>query len=382
MWKWILTAVCAVAVAIAGVGFVYGQRLELLAALIMAHPPDEPFDASKAPPAPDYSQRSAWASLPDMKSPSDAVPPGEQAADPATAPVDVFFIYPTSYFSNEHWNAAIDDAETNARTDSGSLRAQASAFNGCCRIYAPRYRQMTFGGFIKWSDNSSRAMALAYMDVKTAFQYYLAHYNHGRPFIIASHSQGSRHATALIPLMIDGTPLMKQFVGAYVVGTWLPQSWFDKMHDVKPCERANDIRCVVTWSTLLEGSDGQQARRDFARRGGHPDLFADQPFVCINPLSWSRGKELAPASRDLGGWIPGREEKTLPVVPNLVSARCDNGGLFVSKPDGVAFNIAVLPGGNYHNYDYQLAWLNIRKNAVERAHAFLNAESASGASAH
>jgi DUF3089 family protein len=363
--------IALVAVVLIGSGIVFGQRIALLAALIMMHPPETAFDKTPPPPAPDYSQKSAWASLPDMASPSDAVPQGVTAADPAKAPVDVFFIYPTSYFSNDQWNAAIDDATTNKRTDEGSLRAQASAFNGCCRIYAPRYRQMTFGGFMKWSDNSTEAMALAYSDVRRAFEYYLAHYNHGRPFIIASHSQGSRHATTLIPEMIDGTAIRKQFVGAYVIGTWLPQSWFDKMHTVKPCERADDTGCVVTWSTLLEGSDGAKMRADFATRGGHPASFADQPFVCINPLSWTRGAALAPAELDLGGWAPGRAAPFNPVVPHLVSARCDNGGLFVSRPDGFVFNVLVMPGGNYHNYDYQLAWMNIRTNAETRVQAFL-----------
>ncbi len=363
--------IALVVVVLIGTGFVYGQRLLLLAALVMAHPPDKAFDKTPPPPAPDYSQRSAWASLPDMKSPSDAVPQGVPAGDPAKAPVDVFFIYPTSFFSTDQWNAAIDDATTNKRTDDGSLRAQASAFNGCCRIYAPRYRQMTFGGFMTWSGDSDKALALAYSDVKRAFEYYLAHYNHGRPFIIASHSQGSRHATTLIPEMIDGSPLRKQFVGAYVIGTWLPQSWFDKMHDVKPCERADDTGCVVTWSTLLEGSDGAASRAGFASRGGHPASFADQPFVCINPLSWTRGPALAPADLDQGGWIPGRSEPFRPVEPHLVSARCDDGALFVSKPDGFVFNVMVMPGGNYHNYDYQLAWMNIRRNAEDRVQAFL-----------
>ena len=347
------------------------QRQTILAFLAGMRAPDKSFDQLTPPPEPDYSQRSAWASLPDMKSPSDATPPDVAAIDPAKAPVDVFFIYPTSFFSNEQWNAAIDDATTNERTDSGSLRAQASVFNGCCRVYAPRYRQMTFGGFIQPSENSTKALALAYSDVKRAFEYYLAHYNHGRPFIIASHSQGSRHATTLIPEMIDGTPLMKQFVAGYVVGTWLPQSWFDKMHDVKPCDRADDTGCVATWSTLLEGVDGAKARADFAMRSGHPVSFADQPFVCTNPLTWSRGEALAPAELDLGGWAPGRAEGPRPIVPHLVSARCDDGGLFVSKPEGLIFNIAVLPGGNYHNYDYQLAWMNIRQNAQDRVSAFL-----------
>ena len=183
--------------------------------------PDDHFDAAKAPPAPDYAKQSSWGALPGMKDASDVAPAGSTMIDPARAPADVFFINPTSYFSGRHWNADAADADTNAKTDKGSLRNQASVFNGCCAVYAPRYRQMTFGGFIAPSKDSAAAMDLAYSDVKRAFEYYLAHDNHGRPFIIASHSQGSRHAKILVQEMIDGTPLMKQFVAAYIVGNWL-----------------------------------------------------------------------------------------------------------------------------------------------------------------
>lgn len=359
------TIVAAVAL---GLAVSHGQ---ILLSFLGLRPPATAFDPAMAPPAPDYSQRSSWASLPDMTSPSDVTPPGVPTGDPATAPADIFFIYPTSFFSASHWNAAIDDARTNARTDLGSLCAQASAFNLCCRIYVPRYRQMTFGGFVHWSGNSSKALSLAYSDVRAAFEYYVAHYNHGRPFIIAAHSQGSRLASRLVPELIDHTKLMKQFVAAYIIGTWLPEGWFAAMRDVKPCEHADDTGCVVTWSTLLEGSDADAARRDFELRSGNPASFGEQRFVCINPLNWSRGDALAPASLDDGGWIPGRGRRVAPIVPHLVSARCDDGALFVSRPPLWQFRIAAMPGGNYHNYDYQLAWTNIRENAQARARAFM-----------
>jgi hypothetical protein len=175
----------------------------------------------------------------------------------------------------------------------------------------------------------------------------------------------------LIAAMIDDTPLMKQFVGAYVIGTWVPQSWFARMREVKPCERAFDTGCVATWSTLLEGADADAQREGFVQHEGHPASLAGEPFVCTNPLSWSRGTALAPASENLGGWVPGQGRKPLAAVPHLVSARCDDGALFVSKPDGLVFNSAALRGGNYHNYDYQLAYMNIRQNAADRVRALL-----------
>ena len=59
----------------------------------------------------------------------------------------VFFIHPTSYLDRDHWNAPLDDAEANDRA-ALFLRGQASAFNEVGEIWAPRYRQATFGAFL------------------------------------------------------------------------------------------------------------------------------------------------------------------------------------------------------------------------------------------
>ena len=340
----------------------------VLGAAAIAWAAQAPFDAARAPAAPDYSQKSAWAA---DGGDAGAGPPGLMESYPESRKADVFFIHPTSYFSMENWNQPIDDAATNARTDSGSIRNQASVFQLCCRVYAPRYRQMSVAGFLSPSASSKAAMDLAYSDVKRAFDYYLAHYNHGRPFIIAGHSQGSRHARRLIEEEIAGTPLRKQFVAGYIAGNWIEEGWFAKLKTIKPCDRADDTGCVLTWNTLADGADAQAQRVDFARRSGAPPELANQPFVCTNPLTWTRSTQLAQASLDIGGWVYGRGTRPRPIDPHLVSARCDDGALFVSEPADIAYRIAILPGGNYHNYDYQLAYINIRKNAKDRADAFV-----------
>jgi hypothetical protein len=370
----LFVGIAALSVVAVGVGPAWGQELAFMASLLTMHAPSAPFDPAKAPPAPDYAQQSSWGALPTITNASDVSPPGIDMADGAHARGDVFFIHPTTYFSSTLWNQPLDDQATNQRTDSGPLRAQASAFNGCCRVYAPRYRQMTFGGFVEYSENSDRALDLAYSDVKRAFEYYVAHDNNGRPIIIASHSQGSRIAQRLLADEFDGKPLQHQFVAAYVVGTWMPESWFVARKTIKPCETATDTGCVLTWSTLGEGADRQKQRDAFARRSGLPASSADKTFVCTNPLSWSRGPGTAPASENLGAWVPGRGQTLRAIQPGLVSARCENGALVISNPDDRAFHIVEFPGENYHNYDYQLFYMNVRKNASDRLAAFLAAK--------
>ena len=369
--KRVLIAIGLVAVVLAGVGFAYGQQLGMLATLLFAHHPAEPFDPANSPPPPDYSVAASWGALPDVQDATDVAPPGVPIADPKTAPVDVFFIHPTTFFSNSAWNQPLDDAETNRRTDMGPLRAQASAFNGCCAVYAPRYRQFTFSAIFQYDANSRAAEDLAYSDVKRAFEYYIAHYNRGRPFIIASHSQGSRMATRLIPEMIDGTPLRARFVAAYLAGTWLPQSWFDKQKTIRPCQSATETGCVLSWSTLAADADGAKQRENFVERAGFAPDMAKEQFVCTNPISWTTGPAVAPADDNIGGWLPGRDNPPHAIDPHVVSAQCDDGGLFISDPEPSGYHIAVLPGGNYHNYDYQLFWMNVRQNAIDRSKSFL-----------
>ncbi len=361
-------AIACLALLAAGAGAQAGEVGWLGRALFV---PSAHFDAKAAPPAPDYAKRGSWGALPDMKDASDVAPAGVAIIDPAQAPADVFFINPTSYFSGRHWNADISDAGTNARTDKGSLRNQASAFNGCCAIYAPRYRQMTFGGFLEFSADSSAALDLAYSDVKRAFRFYLAHYNHGRPFIIASHSQGSRHAKRLVQEMIDGTKLMKQFVVAYIVGNWLDENWFASLKTVKICQSAGQTGCIVTWSSLAEDADAQEQRAGFVARSGLPESYANRKYVCTNPLTWTTSASLAPAGENLGGWVYGGGDAPRPPDPHLVSMRCDDGALYVSRPADRIYRVKVMRGGNYHDYDYQLAYMNIRENAKARVEAFL-----------
>ena len=53
------------------------------------------------------------------------------------------------------------------------------------------YRQVGLESFKMPLADFLEASRKPYQDVKDAFYYYLEHYNEGRPFILAGHSQGS-----------------------------------------------------------------------------------------------------------------------------------------------------------------------------------------------
>src|SRR3546814_15517433 len=85
------------------------------------------------------------------------------------------------------------DAATRRWTDLSVTARQASLFDACCRRFMPRYRQASSRAFAERLGDGAKAYALAYGDVLRAFRSYVAHDNHGRPFIIAGHSQGALH---------------------------------------------------------------------------------------------------------------------------------------------------------------------------------------------
>ncbi|RYD78543.1 MAG: DUF3089 domain-containing protein, partial [Sphingobacteriales bacterium] len=142
---------------------------------------------------PDYSNFNDWAAHPWKWDPSDSIPKPLRNSMYRDSVVDVFFIHPTTLTDKKDStaNADIDDVNLNHKTDYSSILFQASVFNEQARVFAPRYRQAHYSNyFIVDSPISKNAFELAYNDVKKAFEYYLQHYNGGRPIIIAAHSQG------------------------------------------------------------------------------------------------------------------------------------------------------------------------------------------------
>jgi len=254
---------------------------------------------------PDYSDLNYWAASPFKYDPSDNVPKDlrDQQKDSLA---DVFFIYPTSYTDRkmpDGWNADIDDASVNEKTDDDSILYQASVFNKYCRVFAPRYRQANlFAFYTKNKDSANDALNLAYEDVRNAFEYYLKNYNHGRPIIIASHSQGTWHAGKLLKEFFEGKPLEKQLVCAYIIGLPVFTNYFSQL---KPCEDSTATGCFVSWRTFQEGYIAPYIEKETLKA------------YVINPLTWTMDTTLAPAYLNKGGVLRNFNK----VIPGLVHAQ-------------------------------------------------------------
>lgn len=309
------------------------------------------------PTPPDYSSIDNWAALPSVEDQADRTPGKDLRDQQSTAPADVFYVHPTIYFkttkSNDLWNADVHDAELNTSVDESAMLNHASIFNAAGRVYAPRYRQANIRVFYKDGRTiSQQALDTAYVDVLKAFDYYFDNYNDGRPVIIASHSQGTTHAKRLLADRFDGKPLRKQLVAAYLVG--MPVSE-DAYQTIPLCEDADQTGCFVTWRTY---------REDFKPKSSYRDTVNN--IAVVNPLSWATDENRAPASLNKGGVLYNYDKGLL---PELVWAERRGAGLFTNKPR--FFGDIFFRTKNYHIGDYNLFWMNVRENAVNRVERFL-----------
>jgi Protein of unknown function (DUF3089) len=302
---------------------------------------------------PDYNNLIYWAAHPWKKDPSDSVPADLQETYRQDSLADVFFIHPTTLtdYSDERWNAEIDDAALNAKTDFSTILYQASVFNEKCRVFAPRYRQAHIKAFYMQTADADSAFEIAYADVKAAFEFYLKNYNHNRPIIIASHSQGTKHAGRLLKEFFENKPLQNQLVCAYIIGMPVPVEYFT---DLKPCKDSLATGCFVSWRT-------------FKRESAEPQFIIDEKFksVVINPLTWTTETALISSGSNKGGVLKNFNH----VVAHVVSAQIHDNILWSSKPN--------VPGKifytqkNYHIGDINLFYMNIRENTEARIKAFL-----------
>lgn len=301
--------------------------------------------------APDYGKLDYWAAHPFKKDLSDSIPPPLEEMTIKDSTTDVFFLHPTTLTaaSELQWNASLDDSALNAKTDRTTILFQASAFNEC-RLFAPRYRQAHVRAYFT-SDTASahKAFDLAYDDIRTAFQYYLDHYNQGRPIIIASHSQGTTHAERLLKEFFENKPLAGRLVAAYIIGMAIPGDYFSGL---QPCRDSTSTGCVIGWRTY--------------RAGYEPSFVTEEKNSSwvVNPLTWTTDEKEAPRSLNKGAVLTNFSK----LVPEVTDAQIHGGVLWVHRPHFPGS--ILLRTKNYHIGDINLFYLNIRENIRTRIRYF------------
>lgn len=332
--------------------------------------PSGDFASTVQSPAPDYALPSAWLARPARMSAALFAPAGFRAAPrPAAA---AFFVAPTAYVGRDRWSIDLADATTTA-TNASYLRAQASALNGVAAIWAPSYRQAGFGAFLTRGPDATRAIDFAYADVARAWDAFLAA-NPAGPIILAGHSQGSLHLIRLIAERIAGRPVARRIVAVYLPGWPVSVEADLPALGLPACAAPDQPGCILSWMSFAEPAEPSALRAAFdAGAGSERRARRGTRMLCTNPMRGFATEAAAVAAANLGALRPAADATAAPdLIPRAVGARCAQGILLIGPPPE-GFDRFILPGNNYHVYDWHLYWANLRADAERRLNAWIAA---------
>ena len=361
---YVVAGVIVLVIAAAFAWAVFGAQL-MKAALV----PAVAFEKSPQATGPNYASVAAWDAHPDLpKNPARFAPPGYAPAPKPLAAV--FFVTPTAYLARDRWNMPFDDDATETRI-SLYLAGDASALNGVGEIWAPRYRQAAFGAFLTTAPDAQRAIDLAYSDVARAWEAFLAAQPPGRPIILAAHSQGSLHLLRLLKERLAGSAVMGRVIAVYAIGWPISLTADLPALGLPACAGPETTGCILAWQSFADPADPAALRAVFDATTG----LAGQPrkgsaILCTNPLLGRPGPEAVPPARNLGSLVPGAQLADATLVAGGIGAHCLPSGILSIGPPPAKFDNFILPGNNYHVYDYPLFWANVRADAETRVNAW------------
>ncbi|MEO6248522.1 MAG: DUF3089 domain-containing protein [Sphingomicrobium sp.] len=329
--------------------------------------PSGHFTPPPVPVGPDYRADANWLAKPGLADNLSLWLPAGVTATTEPRRAAVFYVHPTTYLERAKWNAAVDEGGDAAVRDALFTRTQASSFTDVGKVWAPRYRQAAFGAFLLKTDDADKALDLAYGDVLAAFDAFLAAQPKARPIILAGHSQGALH---LSRLLVDRRAALKgRLVAAYVVGWPLSVTADLPATGLQPCATPDETGCLLSWMSFGEPANADIILKDWIGSKGRSGVErAQADLVCVNPLTGTAGGA-ATIDKNPGSLVPDATFSTATLLQGVVGARCDEGLLKIGGAIP-AMGPYVLPGNNYHVYDYTLFWAAIRADAARRVAAW------------
>lgn len=214
-------------------------------------------DLEHIPVKPDYESSSSW----------------YMVSDDSTQ-ADIFYVTPTCVWDwhNEdgilcHYADVANVGQREAMRP--SLELADAIFGGKASFYAPYYRQITLESWMEGETVVEERFPLAMSDVLAAFDYYMKHFNKGRPFVLAGFSQGAKAVVELLKVMDNEA--YGRMIAAYVIGYKVSEQ--DMKYDhIRPAKDSVDVGVVICYNSV-ENVEAMAS-------------VLSPSAVCINPLNW------------------------------------------------------------------------------------------------
>jgi pimeloyl-ACP methyl ester carboxylesterase len=301
---------------------------------------------------PDYAQDSLWLCKPGIANDRchvnlDATvirPNGttriERFRAASNPKIDCFFVYPTVSM-----DPGFQSDWTPDRMEFDDVKLQFARFRSVCRTFAPLYRQATLTALRAASGGPTPSGERpppnqgGYQDVVDAWNWYMAHENHGRGVVLIGHSQGAGLVARLLANEIEGKPAQRQLVSAIVLGSSVlvpdGQDVGGTYRTIPLCRAESQVGCVISYSSFRDTNPPPATSRFGRAREG-------QVAACTNPANLASGSGTNDSYFLTQGFLNGSGGTTQPAwanpaprvttpfvkVPGLISTSCVKVGDF------------------------------------------------------
>ena len=283
------------------------------------------------PAAPDWSDKAAW-----------------YISEPATAQeADIFYILPTCV-----WNWTAEDGQLcrysdYSRTDHieaflPSVKLAEDIFaQGQYGFYCPYYRQITLNVWMDGEEAVEELFPLSMEDVSESFDYYLEHYNNGRPFVLAGFSQGGKAVVELVKHL--PAEAYERMAAAYAIGYRISDEELAQYPRLLPATDSTGTGTIICYNSVAypEAACGVLSPSD----------------VCINPVNWTT--DATPAVLNDSVTV------TVDTVSHLLIVDGLDPEYYYSPSLAQTF-----PLGNYHLQELTLYQEHLRRNTALRLYYF------------
>lgn len=204
---------------------------------------------------------------------------------------------------------------------------------------------------------------IPYDDLTAALDYYFQHYNQGRPFIIAGHSQGSALLLLLLQSYFKEHPdYYARMVAAYAIGYSVTKDYLKANPHLKFATGESDTGVIVAWNT--EGPKNVETNAH--------NLVVLPGTMSINPLNWKLDETYASADLNLGSYMTDPVTKKSSFVDVGADAQINLArGVVVTNAKVAPCPLTEVfgPDGRHDN-DYSLFYNNIKDNVAKRVAAY------------
>jgi hypothetical protein len=301
----------------------------------------------------DYSSRENWMRIPEI-----------------THEVDTIYLYPTCYLDDSENAKPICDIDNQQMRDRAGVvyENQGTVYEESTNVFAPFYRQSNIYQVVDFNHKELEEYQEREQrtDIYAALDYYFEHYNEGRPFILAGHSQGSIMTKIVLGEYMQAHPeYYERMVAAYPIGFSITETFLEEHPYLKFAEGADDTGVIVSWNTEGEGNKGQY------------NLVVEPGAISINPINWKRDDTCAGFEENLGSRILNEETGEYEIINGVADAQVDTErGVVICTAKNVEYAPAALFGPeSLHSHDYDFYYENLRENVKTRVEAYLKQNS-------